>query len=243
MPRRKTSFDQVTITRIVEAAGGQLARESPDGFQRDLEGAATDFQLWGMLFDNAPSASKRRKTLDDIDRHSKRLAKVLGVIEGESLETNNPYLFSALVRLAGLYAERFGPYHDVDFPPDGRNFPVPDYGEDEAVRRASEGVWRLHEWVKFACQESDDSGIDLRSAKGPSAEMWLIGKKLPAIYEYHFNRPFRISKPSGRKGEPYGPAIRFTQAVLAVLGIKKSPDAIEKMYDRYRQQWDNPPKK
>ena len=149
---------------------------------------------------------------------------------------------------ADRYAERRAesrhkrdrPYHEFE--------PVPypasagkrmmDYGEAVAVLRATEGVWRLHEWAKSGRAEVEGPKSELWEAEGPSVEAWLIGKKLPEIYERHFGRPFRVSKPAGRTGSAYGPGISFIQACLLPLGIPKKPDAIEKRWSRYRQQWD-----
>ncbi len=247
-------YEPQTIAKIIEAAGRLPPGGNPDALAADLEEAAGRFLVWRSTFDNVPSKAKRLKAFQEIEKLSERLAKVLGALEGADIRDTEPHLFTALTRQADLYAQRDGPYHELEPTPvdSDTGERVMDYGSAVAVLRAAEGVWRLHQWAEAGREETEAPDYEHWVPEGPSAEAWLIGKKLPEIYERHFGGSFGVSKPGERTGldeqerarsEVFGPSIRFVQACLEPLGIQKKPDAIEKHWDRYRQTWDTPAKK
>ncbi len=283
-------FDENTVSGIVEKVAKPLAT-SPEELADDLEEAAELLEMWRVLYDAPPSASKTRKSLEEIGKHAGRLAKALGVVEGKDIRHTQPYLYSALTRQAGIYAEREAvqwtkrakplqeqlrelqrelyeassnkerdklrhklrrPFREArrELRELGDPHPFPglkptpyqsdsgekviDYGEAEAVLRAAEGAGLLHVLAKTALEEMQEPDYEDWPPGGPSAEAWLIGEKLPEVYEQHFAAQFGRSRfPKG--GPPYGPGLRFAKAVLDVLGIPKSEEAITKTWQRNRR--------
>ena len=227
------------IQAIMKAVGKSSKEPDPKSLAADLEHAARAFQI-SQLWHKSPSRDRRIESLKRIEHHCRIICNEVGVFGGTDSRDTKPFIFATLSRHAHDYADKHGAYPEFEptlFEPDvGEEYM--DYKADLAVSRALEGVWLLYRWAKAAREEAEDPSTNFLELEGPSAEVWLICKRLPAIYERHFGQPFGVSKAWKSKGPPYGPGIRFIQACLAPLGIKKSPDAIEKSWDRYRRKWD-----
>ncbi len=245
-------YTREIVAGIITNCGGLPPDGEPEKLGSDLEGAAVVFEMWGAVYGGPPSDVKRLKIFGDIGKLAERLSKGLGTIDSKDIRDTKPFIFSALVHQAAIYAAKTGPY--PEFSPTPYNSSVggqaTDYGETEAVLNASQAVWRLYQWAKAERKEAEKAL--LTDTEGPSDQAWLVAIKLPEIYERHFKKRFGVSKPgdslsldeqSRSRSEPYGPGIRFVQAALAPLGISKSPDAIEKAWDRSRHKWDIKSKK
>ena len=191
-----------------------------------------------------PSAVGRLPLLPRIEKASRTLARLLGELSGESLDSDDSgdllrppseqRLFPAtLFRQATLDAAE-GPG-------------LLQARSKEAMRRghcalvnALDGVFLLQRWSAAELRYTNDrtqsdyekKGL-FRLKDGETPVSWLIGKCLPDLYALHFERPFGISKPP-TGGEPFGPGIRFVQACLTQWDLTRKSSAIEKAFDRYR---------
>ncbi len=229
--------------KIAEAAGGLPEGGNIAALAADLQEAYDSYSIRQYLRDNPPSPQQRIEFLEQIEKLSRRLAKVLGTEGGKDIE---PYVLSALAHGAHVFAENGGAF--PDHPPsmtfeteDGLQFTH--YGPVAAIRRAARDVWYLYKWAKVVRQEDNGQTEPPWKPGGPSAEAWLVGNELPRLYQHHFGRAFNVSKPWGALGPARGPAIAFSRACLAAFGIDKKPDAIAKMLSRYRSLWDIDPEK
>ena len=233
-----------SVSEIVAAVGLPL-KTSEKALASDLENLTNAFRLWRAGYDRPPSKSKNRNQLQEIKKLAKRLAYALGVSDGKDIRDIEQHLFVILDQQAEKYAQRKGPYPEVEPTPydsdAGERFT--DYGGAQVVLQATQGVWRLYEWARAGLKEMEAEEYQHWPPDGPSAEAWLISKEIPEIYERNFGQSFGVSKSSTGTGSPYGPGIRFAEAFLTQLGIPKSPDAIAKAWQRHRQQWDKAPNK
>ena len=239
-PRAEETITSEVVEKAIEAAGGLPENGNSDAVKADLIEAAKQYALRQAMFDDPPSSAQRLKAIKAIETRAKKLAEALGTSGGKDPWDTRPYLAAALARQAHLYAERVGGYPEIEhmtFPSVNGDGSV----DDEtlaAFESACNSVWRLYEWAKSAREETEQGDYSHWEAKGPSAQAWLVGRKLPSIYQRHFNRKFGISKPSFGFGPPFGPGIRFVKICAEALGLEKSPEAIEKTWDRYRKTWD-----
>ncbi len=79
------------------------------------------------------------------------------------------------------------------------------------------------EWEKTIVD--NNQFIDREAAKKVHPSSVLIGHLIPSLYKEYFGREWGVSRPP-EGGEAYGPAIRFSQAILKKLGLDKNAEAI-----------------
>lgn len=85
------------------------------------------------------------------------------------------------------------------------------------------------------CMLSERQSIEQDPDRPPQPTSILIGFLIPNLYRIYFGREWGVSRPSDG-GEPYGPAIRFTQGILKRLKLNKSAEAICMIIRRHKTQ-------
>lgn len=228
--------------QIISATGVPSASPNAEQLCADLNETFNHFSIWKEL-DNQQTRKQRLNQLSTIVKRAKTLLALVDPKGGTGSESEDPLLFDTLVRHAERYAEEHGPYPGLEpiewALEDGDK--ITTHQSATAVERAIAGIRWLETWADAAQQElKSNPDLYWREMSGPAAESWLIGKQLPLLFERHFDKPFGVSKashdPTGKKGhKPYGPGIRFIQAVFKTMDIEKSADAIEKTWDRHRK--------
>ncbi len=119
-----------SVSEIVAAVGLPL-KTSKKALASDLENLTDAFRLWRAGYDRPPSESKNRKRLQEIKKLAKRLAYALGVSDGKDIRDIEQHLFVILDQQAEKYAQRKGPYPEIE--------PTPydsDAGERYSLSRA-----------------------------------------------------------------------------------------------------------
>ncbi|WP_210347055.1 hypothetical protein [Microvirga arabica] len=69
-----------------------------------------------------------------------------------------------------------------------------------------------------------------------------VGEVLPALFEHHFGRPFRVSK-HPEKGDLRGPGVRFlsaTAGAIGILGPNGEPYSASRLVGYWKSAKDNP---
>ncbi len=245
-------FPPESINEIIKA----VRRSWPEGGDRgalatDLEEAAQTFFVLRQ-WEKGPSHARRCDDFEKIAKAARRLAESLHIVDRASIRDAPPHIYSALVSRANLHAEKRGKeYEDAPSAPfkmGGETFV--DWGGKTAALKATDWVWPIYQWAQEEYEarrraaKAENMG-ELLPDDDPSAqvtaERWLNGFALPHIYERHFQEQFGVAKVGLRTGPPYGPGIRFIQECLKQMGIDKKPDAIEKLWDRYRKDMGHAP--
>jgi len=130
-------------------------------------------------------------------------------------------------------------------------------GQDVALCDAVRGVQRLRTWGANAAErlrkEPPLRSLKQRLSEGErkeppsgewSATSWrhqsaaLIGR-LVLIYPKFFDRELGVSRSPTKRGDPYGPGIRFVGGVLRALGIDMKPPAIAKAINTAKSELHN----
>ncbi len=212
-------------------------RESFEKIKRAAEGLlkALEVGTEGNLQNNSPHlcraiTQQARRHAEGLYNDNKQKA------QRQKAQRQKKYVEGFVEGFPGLRVTPFTSKSDAD----GKKLTVMFYQESTAVRQAVEGVQRLVIWAKSGLEEmASPDWEQWKVGEGPSAELWLIGKGLPTVYNKHADKPFAILNPWDTKGEAYGNSIQFIQACLCTLDITMKPDAIARQYGRYRESWDN----
>ena len=232
---------EIDVEAIVDAVGGLPEGKSAKKLLLDLRVAGDKF-FGAQIYERSRRGDKQASgLLPRIEKNCRMLARLLGELSGESLESDAsgdlvpPPAERRLFPMSLFIQATLGAAEG----PGGSKEAV--LGGHRALVNALDGVLLLQRWSAAASRyppdrtQSDYEEMGLfRLKDGETPESWLIGKYLPELYADHFEKPFGISKPPA-EGEPFGPGIRFVQACLTQWGFAKSSWAIEQVYDRYRK--------
>ncbi len=204
------------LTTILSVTGKDTADVDLEALVDDIQQAEAGLE-WRRALRLFPSNEKRLNDLSKIRRAASGLIKAL-LPDG----TDQPphHILGAL-----LYQQ---------------NPAIP--SESEVVSTLTtliDAAGKIERWSKEACgylehPPSYDPKIEV---PGEKPETWLVGGRLPEIYEKHFGK-WPVSKSNGIPG---GAGIAFVQACAGMMGVEATPDMID-VYRR-RSNRGHPPQK
>jgi hypothetical protein len=231
---REFGFNSDAARYIIRETGGPMMNADPNALAADLQNTA-DIMFVTRGLQGEPTVRQKEKTLTNLRTALSRAVNTLGIAEEADIRDACPWLFTELYRAAETHAAANGGHPGIQptwF--DSEAGSRLEYGSAEAVLTAVDRVKRLFEWVELVATE--DNRVTTKNCKIlPKAESAFIGQALPEVYARHAGRPFRISR-SPEDGHVYGPALRFVQAVLHVIGLRRTDETIVQTWRRHRPQ-------
>ncbi len=241
------SPDRFLSANEVEELIGQYSQsafqpDTQDALRRDLNKAIYDFQF-RRSYAIAPTPAQFRERFNGLHAALKRVKAKLPPADPQN------YLFEYIRRLGEAYASVHGPHPHIEPRelPSLRGLGLEDEVDFNSAQRLRELIEAVHQ-ISCWMEDYDEnlvpkvgwSKLEKRYGRTHSPELWLIGKRLPKIFDKYFRHSKGGDRAKQLSDKTHSRRVLFVVAVLKYAGIRSSKnkeysaDVVEKYRNRAR---------